>query len=159
MLTKEKLLQQIKSIENEDTEQIARIIAAWQRSKESPLAYIEELLQFQSLGFDHAQQAYVSQMKITDELRNRIETLHGGLLATFIDTSIGAAVFAEFGSDHTAVTLDLSVRYLSPGKQGMLTCYTHVVKKGNKIIVAEAKIQDEQGKLVATASSTFYRMK
>jgi uncharacterized protein (TIGR00369 family) len=63
------------------------------------------------------------------------------------------------GMETKAVTLDLNVNFLAPGQDGWLTAETSVIKKGKTIILMETKVTDEREKLIATASSTFFRLK
>lgn len=157
-MKKDGLFLKLNNITDEDIDSISRLIEAWKRSKSGPLAYIEELMNFQFLGKD-PRGVHRYQMLITDAVKNRIGTLHGGMIATFVDTSIGATLINEFGEDLSVVTLDLSVRYLLPGREGKVVAETEVVKRGKTIFVVEAKLWDQQEKLIATASSTFYRIK
>jgi acyl-CoA thioesterase len=85
--------------------------------------------------------------------------LHGGITATFIDTAMGATVVQELNEETNAVTIDLQVHFLSPGKNGWLYVYTKFVKQGKTIMIMESKVKDEQDKLIATASSTFFRLR
>lgn len=158
-MKKDELFQKLKDMSDEDVESIFQVIEAWERSKSGPLAYIEELMNFQSLGKDPQRGVHRYQMLITRAVKNRIGTLHGGMIATFVDTAIGATLIDEFGKELSVVTLDLSVRFLLPGREGKVIAETEVVKKGKTIFVVEAKLWDQQEKQIATASSTFYRIK
>lgn len=120
---------------------------------------MEQLLNFDFIGYDSEKDVYQYKMLITEELKNRIQTLHGGVTATFIDTAMGLSLLRELGSNIKIVTLDLSLRYISPGVKGWIVAEIHIVKKGKTILRLEAKILDEQEKLIATASGTFFRMK
>lgn len=158
-MTLEKLYQELQDLSPTEMDTIHKMVQALKRTRVSPLAYIEELMNFQSLGYDADKGAYIHQMLVTDELRNRFNILHGGITATFIDTAMGSTVFQVEGNEAQAVTLDLTVHFLAPGKDGWLTAETSVVKKGKTILVLETKVVDEQGKTIASASSTFFRLK
>ncbi|MCS1350131.1 PaaI family thioesterase [Mechercharimyces sp. CAU 1602] len=158
VMTLEDLRSELQDLTAEETETIHKLVQAMKRTRESPLAYIEEVMHFRSLDFDETKQAYVHQMQVTDELKNRYHILHGGITSTFIDTAMGSTVFQEIGIDRRLVTLDLNIRFLSPGIDGLITAYTNIIKKGNTIIVVETKVVDERDRLIASASGTFYRM-
>lgn len=154
----EQLHKEIADLNPAEVQTIHKLVQALKRTRQSPLAYIEELMNFQSLGYDAEQDVYVHRMYITDELKNRYKILHGGITATFIDTAMGSTVFQHVGEFVKTVTLDLSVRFLSPGVEGWLRAETKVIKQGKTIVVMEAKVTDEREKIIATASSTFFRL-
>ncbi|TCS95049.1 PaaI family thioesterase [Hazenella coriacea] len=157
-MTLESLYQELADCNETELETIHKAVQALKRTRVSPLAYIEEMMHFQSLGYDEARGAYIHRMLITDELRNRFKMLHGGITSTFIDTSMGSTIFQALGDDTKAVTLELSVNFLSPGMEGWLEAETKIIKQGKTIIVMETKVTDEREKLVAKGSSTFFRL-
>ncbi|MFC7441273.1 PaaI family thioesterase [Laceyella putida] len=158
-MTLETLYQELQDLTSTEVKTIHKLVQALKRTRVSPLAYIEEMMNFQALGYDADKQVYLHRMYITDELRNRFNMLHGGVTATFIDTAMGSTVIQAEGNDAKAVTMDLNVHFLAPGEAGWLTAETAVIKKGKTIIVMETKVTDEREKLIATASSTFFRLK
>jgi uncharacterized protein (TIGR00369 family) len=83
---------------------------------------------------------------------NRAGAVHGGMLATMIDTAMGAAVFA--GTDQAPVTVALTVTYLEPGKPGRLEATARVRKRGKRLTVVEAEVV-QGGDVVADALGTF----
>jgi acyl-CoA thioesterase len=144
-------------VDGSDAESFSRVIEAWKRSKESSSAFIDELLNVDFLGFDAEKHVYRYQMWITDELKNRFDTLHGGITATFVDITMGHSLLKELGQQTKIVTLDLSIRYVSPGLKGRIVAEIEIVKKGKTILTLEAKIWDEQKKPIAIAMGTFFR--
>lgn len=157
MHKKQDLINELENISEQDLESLARIIQAWKRSKDDSSSLIEQLLNVNFLGYDEEKNVYQYKMLITDELKNRIQILHGGVTATFIDNTMGHSLFHELGPDLNIVTLDLSIRYLSPGIKGWVVGEIEVIKKGKTILTLEAKIWDEQKKLIAMATGTFFR--
>lgn len=155
-MTLESLWQELQDLNPNEVETINKLVQALKRTRVSPLAYIEEMMNFQSLGYDTDEDVYVHQMLVTDELKNRYKILHGGVTTTFIDTAMGSTVFQAVGKDRRSVTLDLHVSFLKPGLEGWLTAKTQVIKQGRTIIVMETKVKDEQEKLIARASGTFF---
>jgi acyl-CoA thioesterase len=158
-MTLEKLEAEIQDLSEVEINTIHKLVQALKRTRVSPLAYIEEMMNFQFMQYDEEEDTYIHRMSVTDELKNRYKILHGGITATFIDTAMGATAVQALGVETSAVTIDLQVHFLSPGKEGWLYAHTKFVKKGKTIITMESKVKDEQGKLIATASSTFFRLK
>jgi acyl-CoA thioesterase len=158
-MTLDGLWRELQDLNENEIYTIHKLVQALKRTRVSPLAYIEEMMHFQSLGLDQPSGAYIHRMLVTDELRNRLGILHGGVTATFIDTAMGSTVFQDMGIERGAVTLDLNIHFLSPAREGWLTAKSHIIKKGKTIVVLETKVTDEENRLIASASGTFYRLK
>lgn len=159
MMTREKLRLELDDLTTQEVEIVSNLVQALKRQRKSPLAYIEEMIHYEFVGKEEETGTYIHRMQITDELRNRYQILHGGITATFIDTALGATIFHAVGEDAKAVTLDLNIHFLNKGESGWLYAYTNVVKEGKTILMLECKVVDENEKIIATASSTFFRMK
>lgn len=87
---------------------------------------------------------------------NPIGSMHGGVIATMLDTVTGCAVHATLPVGVTYTSLDLSVRFIRavrPGT-GTVTATGRVVHRGSRTAVAEASVVDGAGRLLATATST-----
>ena len=85
---------------------------------------------------------------------NLIGTVHGGVLATLVDTAAGLAVRSAIpaGSRHVSVNLD--VQYLEPAETGTLLATGRVVRMGRRIAFAAADVTDAGGATVARAQVT-----
>ena len=87
---------------------------------------------------------------------NPIGSMHGGVIATILDTVTGCAVHATLPPGAGYTSLDLAVRFIRavrPGR-GMITATGRVVHRGARTAVAEASLVDSAGRLIATATST-----
>jgi uncharacterized protein (TIGR00369 family) len=87
---------------------------------------------------------------------NPLGTVHGGVLATLLDTATGCAVHSTLGAGVGYTSMDLSIRFLRPVTldSGPLRCEGTVISQGRRAVVAEARVEDERGRLVAHATST-----
>jgi len=83
-----------------------------------------------------------------------IGTIHGGILATLIDTATYWAAFLKIPEDMGLVNVDLKLNYLRPATVGLLTAEGRCIKPGRSISYSEASVFDQQGKLVAHGTST-----
>ena len=90
----------------------------------------------------------------TDEHLNPAGTLHGGVLATLVDTAMGTAVRSATGDDDVPATSQLTVTYLRPGKPGPLTVTARVRTKGEHLTVCEADVEQD-GRSIGHAVATF----
>jgi uncharacterized protein (TIGR00369 family) len=90
----------------------------------------------------------------TDEHLNPAGTLHGGVLATLVDTAMGLAVRSATGEDDVPATSQLTVTYLRPGKPGPLTVTAQLRTRGEHLTVCDADVEQD-GKDVVHAVATF----
>jgi uncharacterized protein (TIGR00369 family) len=84
----------------------------------------------------------------TDEHLNPAGTVHGGVLATLVDTAMGTAVRSATDDGDVPATSQLTVTYLRPGKPGRLTITARVRTRGEHLTVCEAEVEQEKRSLV-----------
>lgn len=92
------------------------------------------------------------QMPVREEAFNSTGNLHGGAIATLIDTASGTA--AALGSAfvpgvNTIVTADLHVRYLGRPRGDVVTAYATVLKAGRQLVVVDTKVVDTEDRIIA----------
>ncbi|NEK85583.1 PaaI family thioesterase [Blastococcus saxobsidens] len=92
--------------------------------------------------------------EVTDEHLNPAGTLHGGVLATLVDTAMGAAVRTTTDDGEVPATSQLTVTYLRPGKPGPLTVTARLRTRGEHLTVCEADVEQD-GKDLVHAVATF----
>ncbi len=87
---------------------------------------------------------------------NPIGSVHGGMLATLLDSAAGCAVHSRLPAGTAYTSLDLAVRYLRPVTvdTGPLTCTGEVVSMGRRTAFAQTRLTDSTGRLLAHATST-----
>ena len=79
--------------------------------------------------------------------------VHGGAIASLIDTAGDFAIIAAPGYD--VPTIDLRVDYLRPVTRGALTATARAIKAGRSLAVADIEVVDEDGKAVAVGRGVF----
>lgn len=94
------------------------------------------------------------EFEATDEHLNPAGTVHGGLLATLVDTAMGTAVRSATDDGDVPATSQLTVTYLRPGKPGRLTVEARVRTRGEHLTVCEADV-DQDGRNLVHAVATF----
>lgn len=99
----------------------------------------------------------VWRMPADERFTNPAGLLQGGFLAAMCDSAMGAATVTwAQGRKVFSANAELKVSFLAPVRPGdMLTCTSEVVSGGARVAFAEARVVDEGGRLVATASSTY----
>ncbi len=100
----------------------------------------------------------VLKLKMRDELRQPQGVLHGGATASLIDTATAFAVITCLGESEKATTIDLTVHYLRPVSGGEIVCTAKVARAGRRILTVSAECVNSEGKLTATALSTYTKI-
>lgn len=84
----------------------------------------------------------------SEEHLNQAGTVHGGVLATLVDTAMGAAVRSATDEGDVPATSQLTVTYLRPGKPGALAVTATVRTRGEHLTVCEAEVEQDDRSLV-----------
>lgn len=79
--------------------------------------------------------------------------LHGGVLATLLDSACTFALIAETG--RLWATVDMRVDYLRPASLEGVEVVATVLRAGGSIGRTQAELRDASGKVCATAVGTF----
>jgi uncharacterized protein (TIGR00369 family) len=87
---------------------------------------------------------------------NPLGTVHGGVLSTLLDTAAACSVHSTLPAGVAYTTLDLNVKFLRPVTvgSGRLSCRGSVLQRGRRTALAEARLTDTAGRLVAHATSS-----
>lgn len=88
---------------------------------------------------------------------NPIGSVHGGVAATVLDSSLGCAVHTTLDAGVAYTTSDLQVRYVRPlsASTGRVLAESRVVHSGRRLATAEGRlIAETDGKLFAHASTS-----
>jgi uncharacterized protein (TIGR00369 family) len=92
----------------------------------------------------------------TDAHLNPAGTVHGGLSATLLDSCMGLAIHSTLdrGADQTTVEFKISLlRPITPDT-GRIRAEGVVVSRGRRIGMAEGRVTDTQGRLLAHGTTT-----
>ncbi|MGZ4441910.1 MAG: PaaI family thioesterase [Nocardioidaceae bacterium] len=87
---------------------------------------------------------------------NPIGSVHGGVYATLLDSACGCAVHTMLPEGVGYTSLDLAVKFLGTIRTdtGRVTCTGTVTHFGRRSALAEARLEDGTGRLLATATSS-----
>ncbi|HSV37562.1 MAG TPA: PaaI family thioesterase [Nocardioidaceae bacterium] len=96
------------------------------------------------------------ELKAEQRHYNPIGSVHGGVISTLLDTAAACSVHTTLAPGEIYTSLDLTVKFLRPVtvESGTLRAVGTVIQRGRRTALAEAKLYDEAGKLVAYASSS-----
>jgi uncharacterized protein (TIGR00369 family) len=95
-------------------------------------------------------------MPAGEHLYNPLGSVHGGALATLLDSVMGCAIHSVLPEGRGYTTLEIKVNYLRAvtDASGTVTAVGRIVHAGRQQAVAEGSATDERGRLCATASTT-----
>ena len=79
--------------------------------------------------------------------------IHGGLVATLLDTAMGGACWSTLEEGETFLTADLHVEFLRSARPGTLRAEGHVVQRNRRVVFCAAELFQD-GDLVASARCT-----
>ena len=96
----------------------------------------------------------VFEMQAGPQHANPMGTVHGGVLCDLADAAMGMAHASTLEEGATFTTVELKINFLKPVWSGRLTATGRVVKGGRTIGLVECDVRDDEGHLVARASST-----
>lgn len=87
---------------------------------------------------------------------NPLGSLHGGACATLLDSVVGCAIHTMLPAGVGYGTLELKVNYIRtvPVDGRKLTAVGKIIHCGRQTATAEGRVHDQQGKLIAHATTT-----
>jgi uncharacterized protein (TIGR00369 family) len=87
---------------------------------------------------------------------NPLGTVHGGIIATLLDSALGCSVQSMLPAGASYTTLELKVNFLRPVTTDTGTIYAEgkIIYVGGRIATAEGRLTDATGKLYAHATTT-----
>ena len=100
-----------------------------------------------TLGFD-----------IRDDLKQNNGVVHGGAIASLVDTATAFAIISLLPPEEKATTADLTISYLRPLTNGRAHSTARVLRAGRRLIVVSAELVDDAGELIATALTTYIKI-
>jgi uncharacterized protein (TIGR00369 family) len=121
---------------------------------EIPLPPIARTLGF--LDFQAAAGKVTVTLQPSEHHLNPLGTVHGGVIATMLDTVCGCAVHTTLDAGTGYTSLDLNTRFLRPVTQGsgLIRCEGEVIARGARTATAQARLVDGKDRLLAHATST-----
>jgi uncharacterized protein (TIGR00369 family) len=121
---------------------------------EIPKAPIAELLNMWGVEIEEGRALFAAQPG--EEHYNPIGVVHGGLVATLIDSTLACAIHSTLPPGGYFSTLEIKVNYVRTLRAGSgpIKCEAKAVHVGRTIATGEAQVHDERGKLVAHGTCT-----
>jgi uncharacterized protein (TIGR00369 family) len=132
---------------------------------EAELARVQELFgQVRYATFLGIELSEVSRGLVTmhldarEELRQVNDVLHGGSIASLIDTAAAFAVITVLDAGQSATTSDLTIHFLRPVDSGRVAATAKVLRSGRRLVVVTVDVFDNAQTLITTAVTTYLRL-
>jgi uncharacterized protein (TIGR00369 family) len=107
-----------------------------------------------AVSYDDERQATRVELPFSDFLRNPQGSLHGGVIATAMDISMGHLLNRYLS---TGVTIEMQLRFFRP-VHGPSHCEGLLLRPGRRIVHLESRLYDERGRFAAYATGSWQRL-
>lgn len=107
-----------------------------------------------TVTYDDEREMTRVELPFADFLRNPQGSLHGGVIATAMDISMGHLLNRYLS---VGVTVEMHMRFFRP-VHGPSSCEGRLLRPGRRIVHLESRLHDEQGRFAAYATSSFQRL-
>ncbi len=97
-------------------------------------------------------------LEVRDELRQNQGVVHGGAVASLIDTASAFAVVTQLEPHERVTTTDLTIHYLRPVSKGRLIATARTIRAGRRLLVLSVEVADDRQRLIATAVTTYIKL-
>lgn len=95
-----------------------------------------------------------NQIDIGPQHLNPYGVVHGGVIYSLADTSMGALLVPELAENERTATIEIKINYLAAVRDGAIRAETTVVNRGRRIAVLESDVFNGD-RLVAKALGSF----
>ncbi|MGH8114756.1 MAG: PaaI family thioesterase [Rhodanobacteraceae bacterium] len=125
-------------------------------SGELPYPPMNETMNMTLLELDHGRAVF--QGIPLQQHYNPLGTVHGGWFAALLDSALGCTVQSTLptGRSYTTVELSINIVRSATHNTGPLRAVGTMIHAGRQIATAEARVEDEKGKLYAHATTTCF---
>lgn len=113
----------------------------------------------ETLGFEYlgvVDGAYTIELELRSEHMSRAERAHGGLLFSLLDTALGRAVLEHLPQGRGCATVEMKINYFRPVQKGRIQARGRLRELTRRLGYAEGEIENEDGRVLARASGTFF---
>jgi len=97
-------------------------------------------------------------VEVREDLLQLQGVMHGGAMATLIDTAVAMAIVSVSEPNDRFTTVELKINYLAPVREGRVTADARIIRDGRRIVVADCDAFDSSGRLAAKGLLTYIRL-
>lgn len=96
-------------------------------------------------------------LDVRDDLKQNHGVVHGGAIASLIDTASAFAILAVLQQNEKVTTTDLTIHYLRPVISGRMLARAKVVRAGRRRFVVSVEVENN-GALTASAITGYVKI-
>ena len=96
-------------------------------------------------------------LEAREELLRMGGIMHGGAVASLLDTAAAFAALTLPGASECTVTVDLNVHFLRPVSDGRVQALARVLREGHRVAIITVEAVDLEGRLIAVATTTYIK--
>jgi uncharacterized protein (TIGR00369 family) len=112
--------------------------------------------QFLGMEAEELRQDYARmRLPYRPEFRQPAGVVHGGVIASLIDTVVVPAVGSGYDEPRQLFTIDVQIRFLAPIIEDDLVAEGWVSQRGRQIVFCDAEVRSAAGTLAATGTLTY----
>lgn len=100
----------------------------------------------------------VLSVEVRKELKQLQGVMHGGAIASLIDTAVAFAIIGASEPEDRFTTVEMKINYLSAIREGRVIAEARLLRDGRRIIVAECDVFDDKGRMAAKGLLTYIRL-
>lgn len=97
-------------------------------------------------------------LPLHESLKQNSGVVHGGAIASLIDSATAIAIITLLPEGERVTTIDLTISYLRPLTTGRAQASARVLRLGRRVISVSSEVHAHNGSLAATALSTYLRL-
>ena len=97
-------------------------------------------------------------MPVRPELTRMTGIVHGGAIASLMDSASAFAVLSLLEPEEQTVTVDLTLHFLRPVTEGRIEARARVLRAGRRVFTVSIEATADTGKLVATALTSYLKI-
>lgn len=94
---------------------------------------------------------------VRDELKQNHGVVHGGAIASLIDTASAFVILTAIDADEKVTTTDLTIHYLRPITTGQMLARARIIRGGRRRFVVNVEVEND-GALAATAVTGYLKI-
>jgi uncharacterized protein (TIGR00369 family) len=84
--------------------------------------------------------------------------IHGGVISTLVDTAGAVAAYTQLTPEDRLSTVDLLVDYLAPATRAELRAEAHVVRMGNRVVLAHVTVRQNHSEEIVAHGRVVYNI-
>lgn len=125
----------------------------WSRFAKWDTVYFPQHLgiEVEELRVDYARM----RLPFRPELNQPAGVLHGGAIATLVDTVVVPAVGSAYDGPRQMFTIDMQLRFLAPVVGEDAVAEGWITRRGRSIVYCDAEVRGASGTLAATATLVY----